>query len=271
MIDRSKIWKQKIITPTEEQATMEEVFITRAVEETEACLESYLSLPSSMGGHYINSDLFKEVFPEYRENVETRRKYAEVVHNSAAVLANEMFIRNARDEKVKECIFLTGVPGAGKTFFIQSLYLSGQVPEDVMIYEGDITNETIKEKIRLVIENNKRVHIIVINPTLELAMSNAINRALEIGRGASCATIARIMSSLPMALDDIIRMCNGNLSLGIYNKTANDVIEFFVGFDNLYLLECGTYDEIKERLEAIRLEILKKKRRVMAYQTECVS
>lgn len=261
MIEKSKIWKQKIITPTEEQAAMEEVFIARAVEETEACIESYLALPASMNGHYINSDLFKEVFPEYKESLETRKKYAEVVHNSAAVLANEMFIRNARDKKVKECIFLTGVPGGGKTFFIQSLYISGLIPEDIMIYEGDITNETVKEKISLVIENNKRISIVVINPTLELAMENVINRALEIGRGASCTTIARIMSSLPTALADIIRICGGNLSLGIYNKTANDVIEFFVGFDNLHLLECGTYDEIKQRLETIRLEILKRKGR----------
>lgn len=261
MIDRSKIWKQKIITPTEEQAAMEEVFITRAVEETEACIKSYLSLPSSMGGHYINSDLFKEVFPEYSESMETRKKYAEVVHNSAAVLAGELFIRNASDESIKDCIFLTGVPGAGKTFFIQSLYVSGQIPEDVMIYEGDITNESIKEKFKLIIKNNKGVHIIVINPTLELAMENTISRALEIGRGASCTTIARIMSSLPTALSGIIRMCDGNLSLGIYNKTANDVIEFFVGLDNLHLLECGNYEEIKERLEALRLEILKRKGR----------
>ncbi len=271
MIEKSRIWKQSATTLTEEQAAMEEKFINRATEETESCIESYLRLPSSMNGHYISSDLFKEVFPEFIESMEARRKFATVVHNSAAVLANELFIRNARDERIKECVFLTGVPGAGKTFFIQSLYLSGQIPEDIMIFEGDITNESIKEKIKLVIENNKSVNIIVINPTLELAMENAINRALEMGRGASCSTMARIISSLPMALDNIIRMCDGKLSLGIYNKTANDVIDYCLGFNNLYLLQYGTYEEIKARLEAIRLEILKKKERVMAYQTEYAS
>ena len=82
MIEKSKIWKQKIIIPTEEQSEMEDQFINRAVEETDICIERYLALPSSMNGHYINSDLFKEVFPEYSESIETRKKYAEVVHKS---------------------------------------------------------------------------------------------------------------------------------------------------------------------------------------------
>ena len=65
-----------------------------------------------------------------------------------------MFIRNARDKKVKECIFLTGVPGGGKTFFIQSLYISGLIPEDIMIYvtgkyKGKVDEHVIPDNVKL--------------------------------------------------------------------------------------------------------------------------
>lgn len=90
--------------------------------------------------------------------------YAEVIHNSAAVLANEMFHEKAASKDIKRCIFISGVPGAGKSFLIQSLIMSGAIDEDTMIYEGDISSRTIYEKIDVVINNNIKPYIMIVNP-----------------------------------------------------------------------------------------------------------
>lgn len=228
----------------------EEIFIKSATENTEEHINKYLSFPSSMNGRYISSDLFKETFPLYAKDVETRRKYIRVVHNSTAVLSNYLFIKTLRNEEIKTCIFLTGIPGGGKSFLIQSLYMYGQIPNDVMIFEGDITSPTIFEKIDRVIECGKNVNILLVNPTLELAINNIFTRREEIGRGASHETMARIMSGIPKALNDILERYK-DIAIGIYDKKTNNDIKTYYGKEYLYLLENGDYDTIKRKLDML--------------------
>ena len=258
MIDSSMIRKLNIeLTP--EQAEMEEKFIESAVNETDEHISEYIGLASSMNGRYICSDLFKETFEEYRKSLDNRKQYASVVHNSAAVLSNELFQRVVKAQNINSCIFLTGVPGAGKSFLIQSLNLGGLIPNDVMIFEGDISSQSIIDKMKLVVENGKTINIMVVNPTLELAMNNAINRSFEIGRGASCHTMARIISALPDSIRNIFKLFGDKVSLGIYDKKTNFDIMDYYGLENINLLEHGNYDEVRAKLEDLRIRILKSK------------
>lgn len=96
----------------------------------------------------------------------------------------------------------------------------------------------------------------IVNPTLELAQRNAIMRYYEIGRGASCQTMARILSKIPIALNEI-KERYPNIELGIYNKKTNYDIENYVGFENAELLNHGDYDTVLEELQKLRIEILK--------------
>lgn len=257
MIDQTMIRKINMeLTP--EQAKMEEEFIESACEDTEKHIKEYEGLLSSLNGRYICSDLFKETFAAYRESLESRKKYASVIHNSAAVLANELFQRVSRNPKIKKCIFLTGVPGGGKSFLIQTLNMAKEIPNDVMIFEGDITTPTIIDKMRLVRAQGIEIHILVVNPTLELAMDNAISRAFEIGRGASCHTMARIISGLPEAIRTIQKEF-GEIPIGIYNKTTNFDIELAYGQEHISDLEYGSYEEVRKKLEDLRTKILKER------------
>lgn len=94
-----------------ELRNLEEYFISEAENHTEKYLQKYIEISSSFNGNYICSDLFKETFDIYRESIENKKKYAEIVHNSAAVLANEILHQKAKEEKIKKCIFISGVPG----------------------------------------------------------------------------------------------------------------------------------------------------------------
>lgn len=257
-MEKGKIRKlNKELSPELESA--QDFFIQEAENNTENYIKKYQQLDSSINGQYICSDLFKETFEKYTESIDTRKKYSEVIHNSAAVLANELFQRRIVDPNYNKCIFLTGVPGAGKSFLVQSLALAGEIDDETLIYEGDITTPSIYEKIEKAAENGKELFFIVVNPTLELAQTNAINRSFEIGRGASCETMARIMSKIPNALVEIKERFP-DINIAIYNKTTNYDIEYAIGFDNISMLDHGTYDEILEKLRELRLEILAKKK-----------
>ncbi len=234
---------------------IQELFINSAENYTAEHIASYKKLPSSLNGNYICADLFKETFPLYTESIDTRKKYSEVVHNSAACLANDMFHQTVTNPNINKCIFLTGIPGAGKSFLVQSMALKGAISDDTMIYEGTITTPTIIEKIKTASNNNKELYIVVVNPTLDLAQRNAINRHFEIGRGASCETMAKIMSGIPNALVEIQEQFP-DITLGIFNKSSNYDIDYHVGFEYIQELNHGTYEDILSKLKTLRLQIL---------------
>lgn len=253
-MEKGKIRRLEQIS--DELKVIQEHFIKEAEENTDFYMDSYINHPSSLSGRYVCSDLFKETFPEYIESLESRKKYSSVIHNSAAVLANEMFYKNIKNPNIKKGIFLSGIPGAGKSFLVQSLALSGAIGDDTLIYEGDINSPTIFEKIEAVKAAGIEIHIVIVNPTIELAQTNAINRSLEIGRGASCETMARIMSKIPESLK-IIQEKFPESDLAIYNKKTNYDIDILYGYDNIDILFHGTYEQILNQLQELRLQILK--------------
>lgn len=239
---------------TEEERKLEEYFIKEATLHPKEHVETYKNFLSSLNGRYICSDLMKETFAFYTESRETRNAYNYIVHDSAATLTNELYKEQVKDENITDCIFLTGIPGAGKSFFVQSLNLEGEIPDNVMIYEGSITTDTIIDKISLARENNKRVHIIVINSTLELAYQNVLTRIKESGRGASIQTMAKIASGLYEAVKRLYTMFNNELEIGIYKKEENDKIEIYTGIEEIEELNIGSYEEVLKRLEEIKEE-----------------
>lgn len=242
---------------SEEEKKMEQYFIDEACEKTEEYLQKYKNMPQSFGGRYICADLFKETFDIYSVDSSTRNFYASVIHNSAAVLSNELFQRLAEDSSISKCIFLTGIPGAGKSFFVQSLIVNGELPKDTMVFEGDINSlDTIKQKMQKILDNHKKIYIIVLNPTLELAYRNMMERLHEIGRGASMHTMARIASGLKCSLKELNRFFEGNLQIGIYNKLSNTDITIQEGIENINSLEDRSYEEIKKELAQIRETII---------------
>lgn len=252
-MEKGKIRKLNKELP-EDLARIQDFFINDAEENFQSHYNTYRLLESSINGRYVCSDLFKETFPLYTESIQSRSKYSEIIHNSAACLAGEYFNQLVTSGNIKNCIFLSGVPGGGKSYFIQSVALSGKLDDSTMIYEGDITTPTIYEKLDKCVENGIEINILIVNPTLELAQRNAINRHFEIGRGASCETMARIMSRIPNAIRDISKKYN--IELGIYNKTTNYDIHPTIGLQYISTLEHGTYEEILKELQILREKIL---------------
>ena len=153
--------------------------VARAVEtDPEPFLASYQAHPDTHGGRYVAADMMKEVFPEFSASREGRTAYNIPLHNSAAVLASEQFRRAVADTSHPErdtAIFLTGVPGAGKTSAILD---NNQLQRNVrVVYEGQLaTPGPAIAKIQAALDAGLKVRIVAIHLQPEVALENTFGR-----------------------------------------------------------------------------------------------
>jgi len=120
--------------------------VASAIEaNSQPFFEAYNADPRSLGGRYVCSDLFKETFPEFSTSNESRARFNNPLHNSAAVLAAAQLSRVIQDNSDPgrdKVIFLTGVPGAGKTSAVLTTkdgVSTAEIDPDVRaIYEGQL-------------------------------------------------------------------------------------------------------------------------------------
>ena len=149
-------------------------------------IQQYTQDPRSFGGRYIAADLFKEAFEQYRQSKDARNRYNTPVHNSAAVLSAEQFRRVLTDTNHPErtdVVFLTGIPGAGKT---SSVLSGGELPNSYrLIFEGQLSNlDATLQKLHQVLDAGLKPLIMVVHAKPEDALANTIPRFYEEGRGA---------------------------------------------------------------------------------------
>ena len=157
-----------------------------------------------------------------------------------------------KDFKIKDCFFVAGIPGAGKSFFIQTLIFEEKISPTTMIYEGSIITDTIIDKIKLALKNKKKIHLIIINPTLNLAYENILNRQRKTGRGASLETMANIYSNLYNAVMRLYQIFGNELNIKIYSKTKNDEMKLYTQVHDINQLKTESYEEVLKKLKEIR-------------------
>lgn len=229
--------------------------------KTDELLEQYKKQTSSHNGRYINSDLMKMVFEVYAESQENRGKYNLAVTNSAACLTNEFYVRTIKNKDFKRCIYVAGPYGAGKSFFIQSLFLTGVIPDNTIVYEGSITAPAFGKKVELAMKNNVETEIIILNPTLELSLSNIRERKKETGRDVIKSEVVEKYADMYSNIEKLFAYLNNNSSLElktgkypiafqIYNKSSNVPEDLSVSYD-IHDLQHGTRQEISEKYDLI--------------------
>ena len=227
--------------------------IAHAVEtDPDSFLAAYRALPQSHDGRYICSDLVKETFPEFAASPEGRARYNNPLHNSAAALAAEQLQRQINDPSHPErdtVIFLTGIPGAGKT----SAVTHGQElePNICAVFEGQLANaDQAIQKIQAVLDAGLKPAILVVHAKAEFALKNTLDRFEQEGRGASIHAMATIQSKLPDGLTAIRDTFGDKVRFDIFDRTAGfqNAIQH-QGWDKLKLVsQEGSYVDIRERL-----------------------
>ena len=227
--------------------------IASAIEtDPEPFFSRYLADPQSFEGRYVCSDLFKETFPEFAASNEARGRYNNPLHNSAAVLASEQFRRMVQDPAYPErdtVIFLTGVPGAGKTTAVLD---NDELPAGVrLIYEGQLARPaTVMPKIQEVIDAGLKPVVIAVHTPAEVALQNTLKRFERAGRGASVEAMASIQGGLPQGLAAIHVRFGDAVGFRLFDRRGGlDQLSEHRGWEHLAELESeGTYEHLKLRL-----------------------
>jgi hypothetical protein len=228
-------------------------FVARAVESNpEPFIARYVSNPLAHNGRYINADLFKETISVYALSNESRNRYNGAVHNSAAVLSSELFRRMLNGEIGQgrdSVIFLTGIPGAGKT---TSVLRSGALPENVhVIFEGQLARpEASIKKFEAVIRAGLKPVIVAVHATPENALPNTLKRFNHVGRGASISVMADIQGGLADGLSTLYNRFGDKLALKIVDVRNPNKTQELIGWNNLEVLRSeGNANEITEKLK----------------------
>lgn len=218
----------------------------------ESFLARYAAMPDSFDGRYVCADLFKETFPAYAASPFARGRYNNAVHNAAAVLSAEQFRRVLADDSDPErikAVFLTGIPGAGKT---SAVLAGGDLPRDYrVVFEGQLIRpETSLPKIQQAIDAGLEPVIIAVHALPENALQNTFKRFSEVGRGASIGVMADIQGGLPDGLEQI-RLHFGHIArLSIWDHRNRIDPRVHHGWDNIDLLRSeGNREQVHQRLK----------------------
>lgn len=240
---------------TEEQILVQDQAIKSAVTQTEKHLSDYKKKAETFNGTYICADTFKETFADFNLSKMTRCIFNNVVHNSAATLANEQFCRVIDSaEPGKEVIFITGIPGAGKSSTIESFRLEEGLNKNICaVFEGQVANsDSVIEKIQKCLNKDLNVSVFVIDTPSEIALINTFKRFEEYGRGASTHIMAHIKAETASGLEKIQANFGEKISLIIADRSDfYHTTEIYKGWEHIPLLKReGNYNEIKQKLDS---------------------
>lgn len=221
--------------------------IAEVQADQERFITAYRAIPESFGGRYVSADLFKETFPIYAAGIEARGRYNAPAHNPAAALSAEQFQRTLSGPG-SQGIFLTGVPGSGKTTTVLS---GGRLAADVrFVFEGQLSRPGPgMEKIAAAIEAGVAPTITAVLARPEDALRNTFGRFETIGRGAGVALMADIAGELPNGLETIRARFGDAVKLQVIDMRDRSDARTYNGWSAIEILrEEGNREQIEERL-----------------------
>lgn len=234
-----------------ERAEVEARVIQRVEANPEKLFELYRQLPESLNGRYVNSDLFKEIFPEYAASPAHRTVFNVPVHNSAAVLANELFhkmVAETDHQNRNSILFITGIPGAGKSTAIQKNAID--LNKYKAIYEGQLsTYEQAKEKISWCLKHNCDADVFAFHRDPEGALQNTFLRFMTLGRGASIFAMSTIQGNLGNSIEKLYNEFSKSVTFCTIDLRS-DNLDPICGKSGIAILKSeGDVHAIRERLE----------------------
>ncbi|MDP9902488.1 hypothetical protein [Variovorax ginsengisoli] len=225
--------------------------VIRAVEaDPEPFIAAYKADPDYFDGRYICADNFKDRFSQFAASPDARNRYNTPVHNAAAVLSSELFRRVVNDtsEPLRDsAIFVTGVPGAGKTTAV----LGAGVPSTArVVFEGQLNRPAPSmEKIQMALDAGLRPEIYAVHVLPEVALRRTFKRLEDYGRGASIAVMADIQAGLPQGLQQRHDRFGESVGLVILDNRFDGQHKELRGWQHLkQLTQEGNHARISERL-----------------------
>ena len=169
------------------------------------------------------------------------------------MLAAEQFrqaIADSPDFARDIVLFLTGIPGAGKT---TSVLVGGALPTHVrVLYEGQLANAVQAiEKIESALGAGLRPEITAVHIPAEQALRDILKRFETEGRSDSIEAMASFQGRLPEGLKAVQERFGDAVKLRLLDPRGT-ISAVLSGWQHLPLLESeGGYEDIKRNLGSI--------------------
>ena len=164
--------------------TLNSALNARVKQDFAGVVAEYAALPDSNGGQIINTDIARELSPEYRAD---RTRSAEV-HDAASALMTRLYAEKLAQPVPKGedpyVLFTAGGTGAGKSSALELMPVVGSKAN--IIFDGTMSKlKGATEKIEQALAAGRNVHYLyVYRDPVEALKNGALPRAMNSGRTA---------------------------------------------------------------------------------------
>lgn len=191
---------------TDDQRAVEQRFADRVMSDVDGALAEYALNPETHGGKVVNTDLFRELSPDYAGSKEGRSKYAAAVHEPSSWMAREQYSRLlAREPETGSVLVLGGGGGSGKSTSMD-VVAPGYAARHDAIYDTTLANEyRANEAIKAALDSGRTVEIVyVARDPMESIVNGVIPRAERDGRTVPLSVAAAAHRDAPRTLYGLI-------------------------------------------------------------------
>lgn len=195
-----------------EQRVVETKARAQVLSDVEGQLKAYAELPDSDNGKIINTDVARELFPDYRA---ARYIHSPSVHEPASALMKELYARALAQPDpngLNMVTFTAGGTGAGKTTALGAVPLASHIVEaSQIVYDTNLaTEKSAIQKIDQALAAGKQANIIYVGADPVEALSRALKRAMRTGRTVPLSEHAKTHEGSAQTIQALIEHYKGN-------------------------------------------------------------
>jgi hypothetical protein len=170
---------------SEEETAIEQRYAEQLSADVDKAVASYNTLEGSQGGKIINTDIARELSPDYSASKESRGALSSAVHEPASALVKEIYRRKLAEPDPTGnnlVTFTAGGSGAGKSVGIKEV--QQLMAQSQIIYDTNMNAfKSAKEKIDMALNAGKHVNIMYVarDPVTALT-EGTLKRGQRMGR-----------------------------------------------------------------------------------------
>lgn len=259
-IKRADIPSSNTLSP--DDAAIETRFADQIASDVDAAIERYKALPDSEGGKVLNTDVARELSPDYSASPEARSKLSAAVHEPASWLVKEMYAKKlAEAPKPGEenmVMFTAGGTGAGKTSAIAAVpSVRDYADLAQIIYDTNMnTFSSAKSKIDQALEAGKNVYIaFTYRDPVDALVNGALPRAMKPGYGRT-VPLAEHVKTHNGSVDTILQLAeaykdNQNVVIDVIDNSLGKGKQTRIPLETLrskaYKVDIGTLQDALEK------------------------
>jgi len=185
-----------------DQRIVEQRFTDQMLADVDGTLAAYAAKPETRGGKVVNTDLFRDLSPDYAASKESRSRFAAAVHEPASWLAREHYNRLlAQPPETGSVMILGGGGGSGKSTSLDTVAPGYEAKFDA-IY--DTTLASLKKSMEAVESALASGRTVLITYTardpMDALVNGVISRAERDGRTVPLGVAAQAHQDAPKTL-----------------------------------------------------------------------